>query len=156
MYAECNSGGQAAGGEELPYNEDFIVIHTVPVVRDWILLRGKKGGCSAPVYHAPQDEFEWIALLKRADVNVVGVRSRCEAGSCLVRVAVPGTGPQWVCTIDPCQSERGRCRSLCRHYCEVLLRDCAILGDGRPEVFPGTTLAEMRRRIADAVADELC
>ncbi len=140
----------------MPWNEDFIIIHTIPVVKDWVVKRGKTGGCSAPLYHAPQDEFEWIALLKRAEVDVIGVRSREASGGCLVRVSVPGAAARWVCAIDPCCSQRDRCRALCRHYCEVLLWDCSILGHGRPEVFPGTTLADMRRRIAEAVAGDLC
>ena len=157
MYAEsgCSSGLAASGGE-MPYNENFIVLSSIRVVRDWILLRGKTGGSASPLYKAPQNEAEWGQVFRFADIDLFRVRAKYDFDGCLLRLGGDEAAPRWTCLVNACISHEKRCHAFCCQYCEWLMSDCAILGYGRPEVFSGTTLGAMRRRIANAVAADLC
>ena len=150
VYAECSAGTDEPQ-DESAYNAGHIVHFGTIIIRDRIVTQQRRGGSCAPVYAAPRSVYDWVDLLEASGVSVVPVRGADNVDGEIMLHESAG----WLCFVNCWQSSDVQRVSLCKCYCEFLMRDCQVLGRGCPEAYR-VSLAEMRRQIAQAVADELC
>ena len=107
---------------------------------------------AAPAQATPHSAAQWHLMLTESGICVQYAPFPGECRAAMVRHAQHG----WLCVVNSCQDCAALPAALCCAFCQFLLSECPLLGEGCPPAVAGAENDAIRVRLGRQVAAELC
>ena len=136
------------------------------VTEDWIVDRGTRVITQRLINHyaatpsgnpreaQPRTPAQWHQLITESGIEVQEAAFAQERKAVMVRHVRYG----WLCVVNRCHSGGGTelSAALCIAYCQFLMAECPMIGEGCPPAVEGIENDILRHRIGRQVAAGLC